>query len=55
MGIWRARQLRYEMGEYLRKVGNEFGASTRNSGCRLALVVTGADRDDTIVLDDPFA
>ena len=25
------------------------------SGCRLALVATGADRDDTIVLDDPFA
>ena len=25
------------------------------SGCRLALVATGADREDTIVLDDPFA
>ncbi len=25
------------------------------SGCRLAIVATGADRDDTIVLDDPFA
>ncbi|TCV94833.1 adenylosuccinate synthetase [Luteibacter rhizovicinus] len=25
------------------------------SGCRLALVATGADRDDTIILDDPFA
>ncbi|KGI77350.1 adenylosuccinate synthase [Oleiagrimonas soli] len=25
------------------------------SGCRLALVATGADRDDTIVLEDPFA
>ena len=25
------------------------------SHCRLALVATGADRDDTIVLDDPFA
>jgi adenylosuccinate synthase len=25
------------------------------SGCHLALVATGADRDDTIVLDDPFA
>jgi adenylosuccinate synthase len=25
------------------------------SGCRLALVATGADRDDTISLDDPFA
>ncbi|WP_017460353.1 adenylosuccinate synthase [Dyella ginsengisoli] len=25
------------------------------SGCRIALVATGADRDDTIVLDDPFA
>jgi adenylosuccinate synthase len=25
------------------------------SGCRLALVATGADRDDTIALDDPFA
>jgi len=25
------------------------------SGCKLALVATGADRDDTIVLDDPFA
>ncbi|SEO58906.1 Adenylosuccinate synthetase [Luteibacter sp. UNC138MFCol5.1] len=24
------------------------------SGCKLALVATGADRDDTIVLDDPF-
>ncbi|OZB58274.1 MAG: adenylosuccinate synthase [Lysobacterales bacterium 14-68-21] len=25
------------------------------SGCRIAIVATGADRDDTIVLDDPFA
>ncbi|HEV7779226.1 MAG TPA: adenylosuccinate synthase [Luteibacter sp.] len=25
------------------------------SGCHLAIVATGADRDDTIVLDDPFA
>ena len=25
------------------------------SGCPLAIVATGADRDDTIVLDDPFA
>ncbi|MGN6382941.1 MAG: adenylosuccinate synthase [Dyella sp.] len=25
------------------------------SGCRIALVATGADRDDTIILDDPFA
>ncbi len=25
------------------------------SSCRLALVATGADRDDTIVLEDPFA
>ncbi|MEI7037687.1 adenylosuccinate synthase [Fulvimonas yonginensis] len=25
------------------------------SGCRLAIVATGADREDTIVLDDPFA
>ena len=25
------------------------------SGCRIALVATGADREDTIVLDDPFA
>jgi adenylosuccinate synthase len=25
------------------------------SGCRLALVATGADRDDTIILEDPFA
>ena len=25
------------------------------SGCSLALVATGADRDDTIILDDPFA
>lgn len=25
------------------------------SGCRVALVATGADRDDTIMLDDPFA
>ncbi|MHC1481130.1 adenylosuccinate synthase [Frateuria aurantia] len=25
------------------------------SGCRLALVATGADREDTIILDDPFA
>jgi adenylosuccinate synthase len=25
------------------------------SGCRLAMVATGADRDDTICLDDPFA
>ena len=25
------------------------------SGCRLAIVATGADRDDTIILDDPFA
>jgi adenylosuccinate synthase len=25
------------------------------SGCKLALVATGADRDDTIILDDPFA
>jgi len=25
------------------------------SGCKLALVATGADREDTIVLDDPFA
>ncbi len=25
------------------------------SNCRLALVATGADRDDTIVLEDPFA
>lgn len=25
------------------------------SGCRVALVATGADRDDTIILDDPFA
>jgi adenylosuccinate synthase len=25
------------------------------SGCHLALVATGADRDDTIILDDPFA
>jgi len=25
------------------------------SGCKLSLVATGADRDDTIVLDDPFA
>jgi adenylosuccinate synthase len=24
------------------------------SGCKLALVATGADRDDTIILDDPF-
>jgi adenylosuccinate synthase len=25
------------------------------SGCKLALVATGADREDTIVLDDPSA
>ncbi|MDE2279604.1 MAG: adenylosuccinate synthase [Xanthomonadaceae bacterium] len=25
------------------------------SGCKLSIVATGADRDDTIVLDDPFA
>jgi adenylosuccinate synthase len=25
------------------------------SGCKLALVATGADRKGTIVLDDPFA
>ena len=25
------------------------------SGCKLAIVATGADREDTIVLDDPFA
>jgi adenylosuccinate synthase len=25
------------------------------SGCHQAIVATGADRDDTIVLDDPFA
>jgi len=25
------------------------------SGCHLALVATGADRDDTITLRDPFA
>ena len=25
------------------------------SGCHLALVATGADRDDTIILRDPFA
>ncbi len=33
---------------YLRAVGEL-------SGCHLALVATGADRDDTIVLRDPFA
>ena len=54
--IWRARylhQVRRACSQgcpraYLRAV-------EELSGCKLALVATGADREDTIVLDDPSA
>ena len=47
-GIREWKQLPTAARAYLRAV-------EELSGCRLALVATGADREDTIVLDDPFA